>query len=212
MNHHKHPEAGGMGHVSLHAKRGDETIELSVYPDVERPSLLHPLAFLTFYLFPVKATHHPISHSNGDNDFSPVTDSHKIPPELMSNPHEAYELMKQTRESLDAGNTGFSIMPNTSTAALYAFFSNQVNISKIHTGLKTFDRETIDDEVNKTKVTNCSESVHQILKVGGIEKPADLISYHTPSGTHQFFESDPNVLTEKHENIPPRVPYIAMVV
>jgi hypothetical protein len=187
VNYHKHPEVGGTGHISIEARRNNETVELSVYPN---PSPIHlPFAIASFYIIPSPAIHHPINQNQEGH--SPIAESYHIPSENIPYPNEAFEKLKEIRNSVDSGNTGFSLARNFLTEAIHMILSPKVSAANIHIGNRVLDRDIIDKEKAKVTLTNCADSAAEILEAGGIKIPdsARILSHPTPAGISQHLRA-----------------------
>lgn len=184
VNYHKHPEFGGMGHVSIQSKRNGEEASLSVYPN---PSILStPFSVLSFFSFPTKAENKTISSDHPE--CSPIVASYEILSDI-NNHEDAHNKIKELSQDIQSGKTGFSITPNTTTRVFHALTSPNVSASSIILGMRIMDREIISREVDNAELTNCAHSVNQVLAAGGYTKTNGLFGYPTPSGVNALFEN-----------------------
>jgi hypothetical protein len=188
LNYHKNRVFGGVGHLSLYAKHGDETVKLSVYPD-ETLSFTSPLAVVTAYIFPNKAVHRDHLCSTD----SPIEAAYDIS-DMMNSHHDSFNEIKKIRQSIDSGKSAFSLTPNWLTNSIHALFSPHVSTFNVVTGQKMFHREMIDEELKNVDVINCAESTARVLEKGGLCLPKNIGAYYTPSGINKFFATRlPNI-------------------
>lgn len=184
LNYHKHPEIGGVGHISLVGKSDNEEVKISVHPD-SGLSIWTPLHVASGCVFPMKAVN-VNEHREGD---SPVHATYDITKQ-MRHPQAAFDEMKKLDKSIATGTTGYSLLPSYFTKSLHVLLSPQSNIADLFLGYKMMDREIIDNEMGKFGVTNCSESVYGILSKGGIEsKPTTTFSFIRPVEFNEFAQS-----------------------
>ncbi|KTC86151.1 MULTISPECIES: hypothetical protein [Legionella] len=183
LNYHLHVNQGGVGHVSLTGTHNGETVNLSVYPS-EKLSVATPVVVSSMYVFPSLAENHDTPRK-GD---SPIYASYDIT-DLLPNKAAALEEMKEISRRIDSGHATFSITPNFVTQTTSAVFNPNSSTSNMMLGFKTFERDKIEKEIDKIQTLNCAEATSRVLKKGGMERPPGLLSYATPSGIHEFFES-----------------------
>jgi hypothetical protein len=187
VNHHKHPEVGGTGHVSLHAQRGDERFELNMHP---KPDSVLPHHVLSAYAFPLPAITKPIKqhHETPTEGDSPLTSSYHIPADMIPDPEAAIREIQRINAGIESRHIGFSIVPSIVTHAFHALTSSHVSLYNVHTAMKSGDREQVQAELDKVEVSNCAASLGSVLVKGGLNVPRQY-GYHTPSGIHGFFKA-----------------------
>ena len=185
LNYHKHPNTGGVGHVSMTGFYNGKEVKLSVYP-TEDLSLLTPLAVVSMFVFPITAD----NHTSSSKTDSPIHASYDIT-NMVSNPGEALDEMEKIGELIASGRASFSLTPNLLTQSLTALLNKNSSTSNMLLGMKVLDRRVIEAEVDKVTVVNCAESISRVLEKGGIERPSGLMGYATPSGINEFFASNP---------------------
>lgn len=196
VNYHANPIVGGMGHISISAKRGDKTAHLSVHPKhhglTPLQTALHALSYSSFYAIPTGASNPTISHD------TPVTAAYEIPPGMLTNPEAAFKKIQEISHDIRAGDSAYTIMPGPVTSSLYGMFSKKVRFTNVQTGIKTFDRELIASEVDKVKTVNCASSLASVMEAGGVQVPPGIGPFQTPSAINRFFKSRITPTTPHH--------------
>ncbi|STY29686.1 Uncharacterised protein [Legionella wadsworthii] len=184
LNYHKHDEVGGVGHISLAGKCGDEKAKISVHPSSDI-SVWTPLQVVSACVFPSKAVN-VNEHREGD---SPIHASYDITNQ-MSNPKAAFDEIVKLNKSIETGTTGYSLLPGYLTKSIHVLLSSQSSTSNLFLGYKMMDREKVNSEMSKYGVTNCSESVYSILRKGGMEgKPSTTCSFIRPTAFNEFAQN-----------------------
>ncbi|WP_367607652.1 hypothetical protein [Legionella sp. W05-934-2] len=181
LNYHKHPEVGGVGHVSIECTHNEETVKLSVYPQSDL-SPFTPLAIASFNIFPIMAVNHP----NIQKSDSPIHASYDLS-EMVINMEAAMEEIKLLNEKMESGNAHFSLTPNVVTQGTATILNKNTSTARILLGMKTYDKELIEEEREKVEVINCAESICRVLEAAGIKRPKGILSYPTPSGINTHF-------------------------
>ncbi|TAL63946.1 MAG: hypothetical protein EPN84_04320, partial [Legionella sp.] len=183
LNYHLHPNVGGVGHISIDAINNGQPVKLSVYPS-EQLSMLTPITVTSAYLFPALAKNHLDSHE-GD---SPIFASFDITDKIIHKEAFFAELHKM-RTYVDSGEAAFSLIPNPRTQILFALFSKKSALNLVR-GFKTLDHDTMNEELTKFPVYNCSSTAADLLKIGGIELTQTFFAgYHSPTSIYNSLKS-----------------------
>lgn len=185
LHYHKHPNHGGVGHISIEATHNDETAKLSIYPDSEL-SVFTPILIMSMFIFPSRA----VNKESLPEDGSPIHATHDITDQV-ENKNGAFERIKEYEQAINKGVVAFSLTPNTMTHLLAVFLNPQTSFANIHYGFKTFDRDKVDTEMNRVQITNCADSASSVLKAAGISSPPSILSYATPTGINRVFDLSP---------------------
>jgi hypothetical protein len=181
INYHKHPEVGGVGHVSLEVTHQGKTAILSVYPS-EELSPVTPIAVTTMYVFPTKAVNH-ISPLKSD---SPVYATYDITDQVQDMDAVLKKAL-ELHETIESGRAAFTLTPGNLTHTATAVMNPNSSTLNMLLGLKLMDRELIENEFDKVTVINCAEAISRVLEAGGIERPEGMLSFPTPSGINKHF-------------------------
>ncbi|HHT0591813.1 TPA: hypothetical protein ACTXXA_000767 [Legionella anisa] len=183
LNYHRHPNLGGVGHISMSGTHNGESVCISIYPS-EDLSILTPIVITSMFVFPSPAVNHTVQHESD----SPIHASYDIT-DLIENKDAALEEMKNLHSLMESGKAAFSLMPNSVTKTTSALLNRNCSTFNMMTGLKLLDREITSQEVEKVHVINCAEGISRVLERGGMTRPSGIFSYATPSGINAFFES-----------------------
>ncbi|KTD78822.1 hypothetical protein [Legionella waltersii] len=181
INYHKHPEVGGVGHVSLEVTHQGKTTVLSVYP-TEDLTPTTPIAVTSMYVFPTKA----VNHTSPSKSDSPIFASYDIT-EQVQDMDAVFAKAQELCEIIESGRAAFTLTPSQVTHTATAVLNSNTSTTNMMLGLKVMDRDLIDNEVDKVTVINCAEAISRVLEAGGIERPEGLLSFPTPSRINSYF-------------------------
>ncbi|HAT8179211.1 TPA: hypothetical protein JA361_06990 [Legionella pneumophila] len=183
INYHKHPEVGGVGHVSMEITHKGQSVILSVYPS-EEISLATPIVIVSMYVFPSKA----VNHTTPQKTDSPIYASYNIT-EQVENMDAAFEKAKELIEIIESGRAAFTLTPSRLTHIATVVMNSNSSNSNLLWGLRFMDRELIDNEFDSVDVINCAEAISRVIKAGGIERPEGMLPFQTPSSINSYFAS-----------------------
>jgi hypothetical protein len=206
INYHKHPEVGGVGHVSLEVTHQGKTAILSVYPS-EDLTPVTPIAITTMYVFPTKA----VNHTTPSTSDSPIFATYDVTAQVQ-NMDAVLAKALELHETIESGRAAFTLTPGQVTHTATAILNPNSSTTNMLMGLKVMDRGLIENEIDKVTVINCAEAISRVLEAGGIERPEGMLSFATPSGINSHFasmfeksaetEAEPELILEDPDKAP----------